>query len=1032
MNFIDLAINKSRTFFSLLVLIFIAGVYSYIAIPKESKPDIPIPTIYVSIHHEGISPEDSVNLLIKPMEKELRSIEGLDELETSSYEGGGNITLKFRAGFDNEQALNDVRNQVDIAKAELPDDADEPTVQEINLAKLPILNLILSGDLPHRELKRIAEDLRDRIESLEGVLEVELQGLREAEVQILMDKHITESYNLRPSDLQNAVGSSNLLVAAGSLEVGDGKYPIKLPGLYKDLRDFFYLPLYSEENRTITFRDIADIRLGYKDATSITRTKDGETVVLAISKRIGENVIETVDAVKAVIDETKPTWPEGVKFSYSGDESTQIRTMLYDLQNSVIFSIILVMIVVLAALGLRSALLVSVAIPGSFLLAITTLFMLDFTTNVVVLFALILSVGMLVDGAIVVTELADTHMRAGNTRRHAFSQAAKYMALPIISSTLTTLAAFMPLLFWPDIVGEFMKFMPLTLIFTLTASLIMALIFLPLIGANVGKKPQNFPTDIFQGIAEKYVTVLEKALSIPRKVMAATVSGFFVVIMLYGSFGKGVEFFPETEAERAFILLRSNGDFSIQEKDAVLKEALNRTKAVEDIKTKYYLTVGYQSMRIGEEDIIGKIFVEPVEWKDRDRDAESIYNEIIEKIGNIPGVTVELQAAEGGPSEGKPIKVAVISDDPTVIAPIALQIRDRLDNTAGVINVTDTVPDSGIEWVLNLNRDAINKAGISLLDVGTAVRLTTTGANLGTYRPNNLNEEIDITARFNSDDRKLNTLDTLYIATPEGHAPISNFIQREAQRKISTISRLDQKYVVYVEADVDTKNGYLTNTIVTGLKNEIANHNLPNGVRIIFKGDDEQQKESQDFLQKAFLVAIFVMAIILVTQFNSFYQAFIILSAVILSTTGVLLGHIITGKPFGIVMSGLGIIALAGIVVNNNIVLIDTYNKLRQDLHWREALIETGRKRLRPVLLTAITTIIGLIPMGMKVNVDLIAREVSYNAPSSRWWDQLANSIMFGLFFATILTLLITPCMIAWGEERRERKEKQVKEAESA
>jgi len=343
-NIIDLAIQKSRTFFSVLVLIFIAGIYSYMAIPKESKPDIPIPTIYVSIHHDGISPEDSVNLLIKPMEKELRSIEGLDEMQTASYEGGGNITLKFQAGFDNEQALNDVRNQVDIAKSELPDEADEPVVTEINLAKLPILSLILSGDVTHRELKEIAENLRDDLEGLEGVLEVTIDGLRETQVLLEMDKAVIESYNLRAQDIQQSISSANLLIAAGSLEVGSGKYAIKVPGLFKNLKDFFFLPVLSDGNKTVTFRDLADVKLAFKDATSITRSNGHETIILSISKRIGKNVIETVDAVKEVVNRTAQTWPKGVEFSYSGDESKQIRTMLYDLQNSVIFSILLVMI----------------------------------------------------------------------------------------------------------------------------------------------------------------------------------------------------------------------------------------------------------------------------------------------------------------------------------------------------------------------------------------------------------------------------------------------------------------------------------------------------------------------------------------------------------------------------------------------------------------------------------------------------------------------------------------------------------------
>lgn len=1020
MNIIELALGKSRTFYSLLILIIIAGIYSYIAIPKEANPDIPIPTIYVSLHHDGISPEDSVNLLIKPMERELKSIEGLDEMEATAYESGGNIILRFDAGFDNEKALDDVRNAVDLARPELPDEADEPTVNEINFAKFPVIQVILGGHVPERELKQVAKDLRDRLEGLSQVLEAKISGMREEQVVIEFSKALYESYPIQPSEIGRVVNNANLLIAAGSLELDAGKYAIKVPGLFKKLEDFLRLPILTNGTRTVSIDDMANVRLDFKDAVQLAKIDGSRSITLSISKRIGKNVIDTVDAVKAIVEEESKDWPQGMTYRFTGDGSKEIKTMLYDLQNSIIFSVILVMIVILAALGPRSALLVATAIPGSFLMAMMALFILGFTTNTVVLFALILSVGMLVDGAIVVTELADSRMRGGASRHLAFSEAAKYMAMPIIASTLTTLAAFMPLLFWPDIVGEFMKFMPLTLIFTLTASLIMALIFLPLIGATIGTRPTEFPKDIFEPLAQRYQKVLQKALMLPGRILLAAVAAFFIVIFLYNTLGKGVEFFPETEAERANIHIRTKGDYSLKEREELMDIVTARIGNLEGVEAMIFNTEAIVSTgRDSREDAIGKVFIQPVDYHDRDMPAEDIYNEAIRRIGRIPGVLVELEEQQGGPRDGKPIKLAIVADNPEVLLPVAQQLKKKLEDFEGTTTVTDSSPDPGIEWVLDVDRAEAAKAGLTLSDVGLMVRMTTTGAIIGKYRPADRNEEIDIVARFTENDRNFKTMNDLMVATDHGLTPLSNFVERRAQQKITTIKRLGQKNVIYVEADI--ARGYLADTIVGGIKAELEKQALPRGVRVLFKGDDEKQKRSSDFLQKAFLVALAVMAIILVTQFNSFYQAFIILSAVIMSTMGVLLGHIIMQKPFGIVMSGLGVIALAGIVVNNNIVLIDTYNKLRKQMNWHDALVETGTRRLRPVLLTAITTVIGLLPMGLKLNVDLIAREVAYNTPSSRWWDQLANSIMFGLVFATVLTLIITPCMIAYAERRKEK-----------
>lgn len=1021
-TFIESALVRSRTVFLMLGLLFISGIYSYKTIPKEDSPDIPIPIAYVGITHEGISPEDAVNLLVKPMEQELRGIEGIDYIEATAYEGGANIIVRFLAGLDIDQSITDVREKVDTAKADLPTESDEPTVKELNVSTFPILTVILSGDFPEHTMKRITEDLKDDLEGISSVLEANVFGTREEQVILEVDLAAAETYGVTMAQVTQVIQNNNKLVAAGSLEVAKGKYSIKVPGLFRTSDDILNLAVLTEGDRVVRVRDLADVKLGFKDTTTIARVNGKRAVTVDISKRTGTNIIETVDEVKTTIAKASEEWPEGIEVSYTGDKSEDTRTMLYDLQNSVIFSVLLVMIVVLSALGPRSSFLVATAIPGSFLMAMTVLYAIGLTTNVVVLFALILSVGMLVDGAIVVTELADKRLREGWHRAEAFSYAAKYMAWPIIASTATTLVAFAPLVFWPGMMGEFMKYLPLTLIFTLSASLLMALVFLPTIGANVGKRPTHFAHDIFEDISGKYGNMLKWALDRPRKVLFMTVCGFITSMFVYGIFGAGVEFFPDIEPKRAMIKAHVKGDFSIAEKDNVMAQITEKLDGIEGVKTIYITTGGSSEESSG--DVLGQVTLMMHEHEDKDVTVTEILADASERLSDISGVWMEIEKEKEGPGDGKPISIAVKANSYEVLTPVVQAIRKHLEDVEGTSDVDDTLPDPGIEWALHIDRSEAAKAGTSLSEVGSIIRMATTGFVMGTYRPSDSNDELDITARYAAENRNLSVIDDMTVLTSQGRVPMSHFMERSPQPKVTTIERLDQKNVVYIEANV--QKGFLADAIVSGMKAKLADpeiqKQLPKSVEIEFRGEDKDQKESQDFLLKAFAVAIFCMAIILVTQFNSFYQAFIILSAVILSTAGVLLGHIIMGKPFGIVMSGLGVIALAGIVVNNNIVLIDTFNKYVKEMHWHEALIKTGVSRLRPVLLTAVTTIIGLMPMAIKLNVDVTGRAFQYNTPSTQWWDQLSSSIIFGLTFATVLTLIVTPCMIAVGCMRDERK----------
>lgn len=1022
---IDAALGHSRTVLMTLILILVAGSVAYQNIPKESDPDINIPIVYVTASHDGISPEDAERLILRPLEQEMRTIEGVKEMRSTGYEGGGNVTLEFEAGFDADKALDDVREKVDLAKGELPDDTDEPTVHEVNLSLFPVITVTLSGNVPERALVKLARDLQDAIESIPSVLEADIAGDRDEMIEIIIDPAKVELYGLTPSEAVSIVNGSNILVAAGSQDTGQGRFSIKVPGLYETALDIMAQPLLANGDSVITLGDIAEVRRTFKDPTSFARVNGDSAIALEVSKRTGENIIETIEKVRAVVAEQQAIWPEAlsenIEVAFSQDSSTQIRTMLTDLQNNVLSAIILVMVVVVAALGFRTAGLVGIAIPGSFLTGILVLSLLDMTMNVVVLFSLILAVGMLVDGAVVVTEYADRKMIEGHHRRKAYGLAAKRMAWPITASTATTLAAFLPLLFWPGIVGEFMKFLPITLIATLSASLFMALIFVPTLGSLFGKPSQKVSelseispdqeTDLtkLHGITGKYINLLRTALKHPGKVMLIALTLLIGVQTVYGTFGKGVEFFPEIEPENGIVQVRARGNLSVWEQKEILEEVEGRILPLTEFKT-VYTRIGSPEQSEEAEDIIGTISLEFTEWDQR-RTADEIFADIKTRTSDIAGVEIDTRKQEEGPPTGKPINIQLSSRNVDLLEPAIAQIRAGLEQMDGMINFEDSRPLPGIDWELKVDRAQAAKFGVNIGLVGNFVQMTTSGLKMGEYRPDDTDDEVEIRARFPQEDRTLDRLDDIRINSSAGSVPISNFVERTAEPKTGKVNRVDGFRVMALKADV--LPGVNVDAKLGEIRAYLATLDLDPSIKIAFKGEDEEQRQAQEFLVSAFGVALFIMAIILVTQFNSFYSAFLILSAVIMSTIGVFIGLLVTGQPFGIVMGGIGVIALAGIVVNNNIVLIDTFDRLKEELgNTFDAIVLTGAQRLRPVMLTTITTMLGLLPMMMQVNIDFFTREISTGAPSTQWWVQLATSIVFGLGFATILTLIVTPCAL--------------------
>jgi multidrug efflux pump len=1029
---IEAIVSRPRPVLTIMLLLLLAGMVSFVTIPKEAEPDIPIPTMYVNIIHEGISPEDAERMIIRPMETQLRTIEGLKEVRATASEGSAVVILEFDAGFDPDKALNDVRAKVDLAKAELPSDSEEPLVQEVNIALFPVLVVILHGNLPERTLVALARDLRDKIEAIPGVLDADIGGDREELLEVIVDPSALESYNLGFTDLVNYVSRNNRLVAAGALDTGQGRFSVKVPGVIESLEDLLTMPIKADNQRTVTFQDVASVRRTYKDPDGFARLNGNSAIALEVSKRTGANIIEVVDAVKALLEREKVAWPSGLQVTVTQDNSDQVRTMLNDLVNNVAIAVLLVMVVILAALGLRSAGLVGISIPGSFLSGILIINMMGYSMNIVVLFALIMAVGMLVDGAIVVVELAERNMQNGYAPKLAFTQASKRMAWPITASTATTLAAFMPLVFWPGIIGEFMKYLPITLLVTLSMSLLMALFFVPTFGALLrGKSGEGdtalmraAETDLLQDarltyeqqsgiMVRRYLDLLLRFLHNPFKVVLGAILVLLLTLLAWDKFSKGTEFFPNIEPEVAQLNIHARGDLAVLERDELVQEVEARIIGMPEFKSVY----ARSGLRLGNdtaEDVIGRIQLQLIDWELR-RPAKEILDEIRIRTADLAGIIVEPEVQESGINSGKPVQLELSAADTGILPQAVEHIRRGMAFVGGFIDISDSRPLPGIDWRIEVNRDNAARFGTDIATIGSAIQLLTNGILLGDYRPDNADDEVDIRVRFPDSLRNLDQFDRLTVGTLQGNIPISNFVTRVPAQRVGSLERTNGVRVMKVAADVI--DGLNVNDQVLKLQEWLLADGSYPEVRILFRGENEDQQEAQAFLSKAFGAALFLMAIILVTQFNSFYQTLLILTAVLFSTVGVLLALMLTGQPFGIVMSGIGVISLAGIVVNNNIVLIDTYNLIRKrGAAAVEAALLTCAQRLRPVLLTTITTILGLLPMALGMNIDLVNRHIAIGGPSTQWWTQLATAVAGGLAFATVLTLVLTPCLLVLGD----------------
>jgi multidrug efflux pump len=1036
---VDWAVTNTRVVIALILVVLIAGVYAFINIPKEAQPDIPIPYLIVQVTYPGISPEDSERLLVKPLETSLRSVEGLKTITARAYSGVGVVILEFDVNFKKEKALNDVRAKVDETRSLLPADADPPTVEEINTALQPVISAALYGNVPERTLLKLARDLKDEMKVIPTVLDVDIDGERKEMLEIVIDPAKLESFGISQQEMFNAVSNNNRLIAAGLIDTGHGSFAVKVPGVIETAHDLLTLPVRSTANSTITLGDVAQVHRTFYDPTTYARVNGQPTISLVVTKRIGANIIANNAAVKAAVERAQKTWPAGVQVTYLFDESTDIHDMLNSLSDSIILAIILVMIIVVAALGLRAGLLVGVAIPTSFLMAFMVLNGIGMSLNEMIMFGMLLAVGILVDGAIIVVEYADRKMTEGYPPKEAFAQAATRMFWPVVSATATMIGAFLPMLLWPGIPGKFMSFFPITLIIVLSASMVVALIFLPVLGGFFGKPPPHDEAhekaieasetgdwhDI-PGITGWYAHIAEWLTQHPWRTIGGAAVTVVTVILLFYFFNKGTIFFADSDGGYARIYVSARGNLSANEKRDIVMNVSRIAQTVPGIRA-VYATSGGQGNSMNNQggepvDNIGHVSLEMKDYRLR-RPGKEIEEEIRKKTANIPGVNIEIREPGNGPSSGKDIMIDVSSDNYLSLAQITTAIREHMNKMPGLRDVEDTRPLPGIEWDLDINREMASRFGANAQSIGTAVQLVTNGIMVGKYRPDDSQDEVDIRVRYPSQSRGISALDNLRVPAADGSmVPISNFVTRKPAQQVNSIERVDGHRVYHVRANV--KLGVNANAETTKLKSWVEAQNFSHDVRVSFKGGAEEQDESGNFLLIAAGLALFLIAMVLLMLFNSFYHAILILIAVILAMIGALLGMVVMREPFSIIMSGTGMLALAGIVVNHNIVLIDTFHRLRDaGMDPIEAVIRSSAQRLRPVFLTTITAIGGLLPMMFAIEIDFATREVTIGGPNGLMWVQLSTAIVFGLAFSKLITLGLVPSMLALPYRWRERRE---------
>jgi multidrug efflux pump subunit AcrB len=1077
-------------FTSILVLTFIIvlmGLISYATVPKEATPEIVIPNIFVSTVYPGVAPRDIETLVTRPIEEEVSSISEVKIISSVSGEGYSSINVEFVAGTDMNDALQKVRERVDIAKPKLPSAVEEPRVIEIDISEFPIMQVNVAGNYDLVRLREVAEDIQDELEQISSILEVTLAGGLEREVQVDVDLAKLKFYDISYDDVNNAIRAENVTIPGGSIEVGAMKYLVRVPGEFGDTAPIADVVVKIRQDQPIYVKDVARVDFGFKAQETYARLDGNPVVTLGVKKRSGENIIETAAAVKAAIARMTPILPPGTIIKITSDQSEDIKSMVNNLENNIISGLLLVIGVLLFFMGVRNASFVGIAIPFSMLLSFTIMQLVGITLNMVVLFSLILALGMLVDNAIVVVENIYRFREQGFDKIEAAKLGTGEVAMPIIASTATTLAAFLPMAFWPDVVGEFMKYLPYTLIITLSSSLFIGLIIIPALASRwlrlegVARTPLTkamkavivvgvlliilkgmtvnqmatvlltgtagllylvnryllhpighwFMTHGFQTILRAYETTLRWALHHRLLMMFVALATMVSAVVAFGKYSQGIEFFPENiPPSNAYIQVEAPLGTNVNQTDKIVNRIESNLKTLSgyDEFESTVSTVGASTSAGfggGQGTNLATVAVHFLDYKDRTYDTFNTVDDMKNMLEmSVAGGEFAVDKPDMGPPTGKAVNLEISGESPARLKELGDEVVGILERSSIFVKLDGLESDMSNarpELDIQVDREKAALWGLNTRDVGTTVRNAINGSEASKYRDGE--DEYDIIVRLAPEYREdLNTIGDLTIMNEDGQQiPISSVATWQVAEGSGDINRKDLERVVTVSSAV--RPGYNANAVLAEVRHELEEYSasLPSGYQLRYTGQQEDQQKSQDFLSRAFLMALMLTALILISQFDSVFKPAIIVSSIVLSIIGVLVQLIVFKMPFGIVMTGVGVISLAGVVVNNAIVMIAYIETLRHrdDMELFESVVLAGKTRFRPVILTAITTVLGMLPLAVGLNLDFygfftaLAPDLYWGGEQAAMWGPMALAVIFGLTFATFLTLVLVPVMVS-------------------
>lgn len=1041
MKITDISLKAVTSVFVLLFIIIVAGLKTYSGLPVENFPDIKQPVVIVAAPYVGVSPADMETLVTQPLEEKISEITKIKKLTSSTSEGYSNVTVEFEPDIDIDDAVRKVREKVDQAKQDLPNDLEDPIIQEVNFENIPIMYISITGNQTLVKLKELAEDLEDKFKQVSGVLDVNITGGLEREVKINVSPSRLQAYNIGIEDVTIAIQNENVTIPGGSLESGNLKYTVRVPGEFTSIQEIESVVVKQKSGSPIYLKDVAEVYFGFKERDSYARLNASSSVTLSIQKRSGENLIRIADSIKEIMDKESKHFPEGTVYTILGDQSKDIRIMVNDLENNIIAGMLLVIGVLYFFFGLRNGLLVGIAIPLSMLISFIAMGMLGYTLNMIVLFSLILALGMLVDNAIVIIEnIYRHHTEEGKPLFQAASEGTKEVGIAVVVSTITTLAAFAPMIFWPGMVGEFMSYLPITLIITLAASLFVGLIINPVLSAKFIKKQKEGRVllgDLFiQKLSVNYDKNLKWALKHRKTTLGITVVAYILMFVVYGMFNAGVEFFPDLEPKQVFVNVEAPVGTHLDASNEIVKEIESRINDTPDMEN-FIADVGVSSGGGFDFGIGGgsshksTVTIDLFDKFKRTQNSFLTLDGVKEKVAGIPGARIDVSKPPEGPPTGAAVEIQVKGNDFHILDDLSVKIQKKIENVAGLAELKDNYNKGRPELRIRVDREKAALFGLNTFQIANSIRTAVNGFEASEYRLGQ--DQHEITVRFDKNYRE-NYSDILELTVfHEGvHYPLANFAKIELSSGLSQVNHVDEDRVVIITADAI---GRSSSEIMIEVKEILKDFEMPEGYTLNYAGQDKEQKEAEEFLTNAFLVALGLIFFALVSQFNSVTIPFIIMISVLLSFIGVFFGLLVTAKPFGIIMTGIGVISLAGVVVNNAIVLIDYIQKLReQGMEKVEAIIQGGKTRLRPVILTAITTILGLIPLTAGINIDFIglfkgdvSKFIEFGADSSQWWGNMGVAVIFGLMFATFLTLIVVPVLYYYLSDLFSGKKEEVK-----